>query len=118
MNSSSPRADESLALARQSIVEIGSPGTYGRDPARSLPRPRLVLRAEPNGRPLSLYLGTSGKVLPRGVVTAGRAHHIPVRTRRRHAPEAEVAKLLQRAGVRQIPRLGEEHGPEHEPMAE
>src|SRR5438874_7010810 len=101
MNSSSPRADESLALARQSIVEMGSPGTYARDPARSLPRPRLVLRAVPNGRPLSLCLGTSGKVLV-AVVTARRAGHVPVRTRRGHTLEAEGAKLLQRAGVRQV----------------
>src|SRR5438445_8596693 len=104
MTSSSPRADESLALARQSIVEIGSPGTYARDPARSLPRPRRVLRAVPNGRPLSLCLGTSGNVLP-AVVTARRAGHVPARTRRRHALEAEGAKLLPRPRLRPVARL-------------
>ena len=50
---SSPRADESRAEANQSIVETGSPGTYGRVPATSDPRPRRVLGRSPNGVPLS-----------------------------------------------------------------
>src|SRR5215218_2635128 len=62
MNSSTPRASESLADAAQSIAATSSPGTYGRDPATSDPRPRRTLRMPPNERPTIRRRWTSGNV--------------------------------------------------------
>src|SRR5262249_38861586 len=117
-----PGAGDSRALARQSMVETGSPGTYARNPEKSLPRPRRLLLADPNGSPVSRCLGTRGKVVrPEGSKTPlGRSgdRDLPVRPRRGDAREAEVAELDERVRIRQVAHLREEGRPEHQPVPE
>src|SRR5579862_5909925 len=96
-NSSLPRAVDRRALARQSMVEIGSPRTYAREPATSVPWPRRRLGEPPNGRPESRYLGTSGKVLRvRAGTLRRREVRDPVRPRRGCAFEALLLDPAQR----------------------
>src|SRR5579862_9033060 len=93
-NSSLPRAVERRALARQSIVEIGSPRTYAREPATSVPWPRRRLGEPPNGSPETRYLGTSGNVLRvRAGTLSGNARRRRRQGGQRRRPSVCVADL-------------------------
>ena len=69
---SEPCAEETRADAYQSIIDIGSPGRYGRVPAISEPRPRRVLRRSPNGEPTSRRRGTRGNARRRSLKGVAR----------------------------------------------
>src|SRR5579862_8223538 len=115
-NSSPPLADESRADANQSIVETGSPGSYGREPITSVPWPRRRLGKSPNGRPLRRRLGTSGNVRRS---RADMRSPVPVRRRRRRelqTARADPAKRLlaaERAGLGEKRRGEQQAVPEH-----
>ena len=119
-NSSSPRAVESRALARQSIVETGSPGNVAAEAGEiAAPSRGACVRAAPNGRPVRRYLGTSGKACGRATNASGRRARPaspavaagPARSTRSRTRTSAVA-------VRLVPRLGEERRPQDEAMAE
>ena len=95
-------AAESRAVANQSIVETGSPGSYGREPITSLPWPRRRLGRSPNGRPVRRRRGTSGNV--RRSRTGHRCSRVPVRGGRRRELEAAVADRRS-ASSRPSPRV-------------
>src|SRR6188472_3579551 len=61
-NSSLPFAVDNRADAAQSMASMSSPGRYGREPATSVPEPRLRLFIVPNESPITRRRGTSGNV--------------------------------------------------------
>src|SRR5215211_3744984 len=122
MNSSTPRASESLADAAQSIAATSSPGTYGRDPATSDPRPRRTLRMPPNERPTIRRRWTSGNVRRDDgkLFLRGRGERLGLEllARTRRHLEALDAELL----CRRLPSgracLCDEARREHDPVEE
>src|SRR5919109_647619 len=119
MNSSVPRAEESLAEAAQSIVSTSSPGWYGRELATSDPVPRRTLCTAPKARPISRRRGTSGKVRSVASLT-GDLHDLAAESGLR--PRSQLEALLDEARRRLLAPvladLDQERGREEDPVSD
>ena len=115
-NSSPPRAAESRAEANQSIVETGSPGSYGRDADHLACRGRGGGSADRRtvGR-VSRRRGTSGNVRRS---RADMRSTVPVGRGRRRELEAARANPPERLLAAERARLGEEGSRQEQPVSE